>query len=255
MKESHVTSNRDYWDGMADDWIAAGERSWASAKPFWGIWGLPEEGINLLPKDMSGMSAIELGCGTGYVSGWMARRGATVTGIDNSSKQLETAARLAKEHNTDLDLIHGNAETVPLQDGTFDFALSEYGAAIWCDPYLWIPEAHRLLKSGGLLHFLGNHPLALLTTPPSGAESETQLHRPWFGMHMFDWREVEIDPGGVEFNLPIAEWMRLFRDTGFEIIDYLELQAPAEATGSQFNSPADWSQKWPAEQVWKLRKC
>lgn len=254
MNDSHVQANRTYWDDMADDWVAAGERSWAADEPFWGIWALPESCIGMLPEDMSGMTTIELGCGTGYVSGWMARRGAITTGIDNSSRQLETAKRLASEHSTELSLIHGNAENVPLPDASFDFAISEYGAAIWCDPYLWIPEAHRLLKPGGQLNFLGNHPLALLTTPLSGAESDTTLHRPWFGMHTFDWRDVEIDPGGVEFNLSIADWLALFREYGFEVLDYQELQAPPEATGSAFSSPAEWSKQWPAEQVWKLRK-
>lgn len=254
MNDSYVSDNRAYWDEMAHDWVSAGERSWATREPFWGIWALPEAEVNMLPTDMSGSTAIELGCGTGYVSGWMASRGADVTGIDNSSKQLETAARLARENNTDLKLIHGNAETVPLPSASFDFAVSEYGAAIWCDPFLWIPEAHRLLKPGGLLNFLGNHPLALLSTPLSGAASDSTLHRAWFGMHRFDWREVEIDPGGVEFNLSIASWMRLFRDTGFEIVDYLELQAPEDATGTAFASPAAWAKKWPSEQVWKLRK-
>jgi 16S rRNA G1207 methylase RsmC len=41
----------------------------------WGNWSLPEEELRLLPDDMTGMDAIELGCGTGYVSAWMARRG------------------------------------------------------------------------------------------------------------------------------------------------------------------------------------
>ena len=110
---------------MAEDWVAAGERSWAAEDPFWGIWQLPESGISMLPEHMSGMSAIELGCGTGYVSGWMARRGAKVTGIDNSARQLETAERLAEQHATNLNLIHGNAEEVPQPDATFDFAVSE----------------------------------------------------------------------------------------------------------------------------------
>ena len=93
--------------------------------------------------------AIELGCGTGYVSAWMRRRGASVYAIDNSERQLATARRLATEHGVEFTLHHGSAEAVPYPDHFFDFAISEYGAAIWCDPYLWIPEAHRLLRPGG----------------------------------------------------------------------------------------------------------
>ena len=104
----YVLKNRAHWDAHADEWVAGGERAWTS-EPSWGIWGIPESQLRLMPKDMTGMRAIELGCGTGYVSAWMARRGASVVGIDNSEHQLATAKRLAAEHNVDLELIHGNA--------------------------------------------------------------------------------------------------------------------------------------------------
>jgi SAM-dependent methyltransferase len=249
----HVRENRAYWDSMADAWILAGERSWRAKNPSWGIWHIPEAQLGLLPVDMSDMLSIELGCGTGYVSAWIARRGARVVGIDNSKRQLETAARLATEHGVDLTLHHGNAESVPYPDQHFDFAISEYGAAIWCDPALWIPEAHRLLKPGGELVFLGNTPLAMICTPPSGEACEPTLHRSYFDLRRLDWTEAEADPGGIEFNLPISGWLRLFRETGFEVVDFLELQAP-EGSEDRFNTPASWAQRWPAEQVWKLRR-
>ena len=99
---------------------------------------------------MTGTDAIELGCGTAYISAWMVRRGARVVGIDVSEEQLATARRLATEHDRDLELIHCNAEAVPYPDESFDFAISEYGAAIWADPYKWIPEAWRLLRPGAV---------------------------------------------------------------------------------------------------------
>jgi SAM-dependent methyltransferase len=202
---------------------------------------------------MSGLDAIELGCGTAYFSAWMARRGARVVGIDNSERQLATARRLAEKHNVELTLLHGDAEHVPYADNSFDLALSEYGAAIWCDPFVWIPEAHRLLRPGGVLLFLGNTPLAMVCTPLSGAPVEPVLHRNYFELHRLDWTTAEVDPGGVEFNLPISGWFRLFRETGFDVLDYRELQAP-EGGRDQFNTPAEWAQKWPSEQIWKLRK-
>jgi SAM-dependent methyltransferase len=248
----HARANRTYWDERAPEWVEAGERCWRDAEPSWGAWGLPESALHLLPADMTGMRAIELGCGTAYVSSWMARRGAHVVGIDNSERQLETARRLAREHGIALELVHGSAETVPCPDASFDFAISEYGAAIWCDPYVWIPEAHRLLRPGGELVFLGNAPLASLCMPPSGAPCEPILHRSYFDLHRLDWRNVPIDPGGVEFNLPISAWLRLFRDTGFELLDYLELQVPKDAP-DRFATPGAWARRWPAEHVFKLR--
>ena len=251
----HVAENRRHWDDMADEWVAPGERSWAG-EPKWGIWGVGQEVAPLLPGDLSGRRAIELGCGTGYVSAWMHRRGAEVYAIDNSSRQLDTARRLAAEHGIDdIEWVHGNAEDVPQPDASFDFAISEYGAAIWCDPYAWIPEAHRLLRSGGELVFLGNHPLMIICNAPDGDRPVGEhLERPYFGLHSVDWTKAVEDPGGIEFNLPISKWIALFRDTAFEVLDYWEIGAPDDATATQYWVPADWARKWPSEQAWRLRK-
>ena len=43
------------------------------------------------------LDVVELGCGTGYVSAWLARRGGRCVGLDNSAKQLETARMLQRE--------------------------------------------------------------------------------------------------------------------------------------------------------------
>ncbi|MEM7219637.1 MAG: class I SAM-dependent methyltransferase [Pseudomonadota bacterium] len=252
--DDHVLENRRYWDGMADDWVAAGERSWAAAEPSWGIWGLPEAELTLLPADMRGWRAVELGCGTGYVSAWMCRRGARVIGLDNSARQLATAIGLRARHAQSPHFIQANAEQLPLPSGAFDFAFSEYGAAIWCDPYRWLPEAHRVLRPGGLLTFFGNHPLAMLCMPPSGDAAQRMLHRRYEDLYRQDWTQVEIEPGGIEFNLPHGKWLALFRELGFEVLDYLELTAPPDGGTEKFGIPYEWARRWPAEHAWKLRK-
>lgn len=250
----HVAVNRVEWDADAVNWVASGERDWAS-EPAWGFWRIPESELRLLPEDMSGMDAIELGCGTGYVSAWMARRGARVVGIDNSARQLDTARRLAAEHGVDLTLIHGNAEAVPCADGAFDFAISEYGAATWCDPYAWIPEAHRLLRPGGELVFMGTTPFVQVCSPVDGSIPATErLERDYFGMHLFDWTDAVDEPGGIEFNLTISDWFRLFRDVGFDVVDYLEPRPTHGGQEVRFFVTADWARRWPVEQVWKLRR-
>ncbi len=250
----HVAENRRHWDTIADDWVAMGERAWALRVPTWGQWGVSDEECPMLPADMTGMAAIELGCGTGYVSAWMVQRGAEVTAIDNSERQLATAKRLANEHGADITFIHGNAETTGLADESFDFAVSEYGAAIWCDPERWIPEAHRLLRPDGRLVFLGNTPLTIVCTPADGSPVEHELHRSYFDVGRVDWTKVEIDPGGMEFNRPISAWFELFHRVGFVVENYLEPRAPVEATEMAFSVPATWARHHPSEQVWFLRK-
>ena len=183
--------------------------------------------MHLLPDDLAGRDVIELGCGTAYVSAWLARRGARVTGIDNSPAQLETARRLQASTGSSFPLLLGNAEEVPLPDASFDLAISEYGAALWADPYRWIPEAARLLRPGGELIFLTNGLLCILCVPDTEAEGPAtdRLRRPYFGMHRNEW------PGsdGVEFHLGYGDWIRLLRANGFEVIDLIELRPPPEA--------------------------
>lgn len=248
----YVLDNRAHWDRQAPDWVEMGERAWTE-EPSWGIWGIPESELSLLPADMTGMRAVELGCGTAYVSAWMARRGASCVGVDNSERQLETARRLAEEHGVELELVHGNAEEVPYPDGSFDFAVSEYGAAIWADPYRWIPEAARLLRSGGDLSFLGHHPLVMLTQErEDGADVTRSLLYPYFGLHRVDWSEG--DDRGTEFNLPISEWMRLFEVTGFDVLAFHEIRSPTPDEKNRFGVDAGWAHDFPSEQAWRLRK-
>ena len=102
--------------------------------------------------------------------------------------------------------------------------------------------------------FLGNHPLTNLCAPANGDTTDTRLHLGYPDLHQQDWRTAEIDPGGIEFNLVVSRWLSLFRETGFEVDDYIELLAPDSATGQQFYVTADWAKQWPSEQVWKLRK-
>lgn len=248
----HVAKNRAYWDAMAHEWVDRGRASWASPDPYWGIWQIPESEVHLLPDDLEGKDVIELGCGTGYVSAWLARRGAKPVGIDNSAEQLATARTFQEEFGIDFPLLHGNAEHVPFPAGSFDLAISEYGAAIWADPYKWIPEAARILKPGGQLIFMGNAPWIILTEPELEADGAAgiELLRPYFGMHRFEWPDSE----GIEFHLGYGDWIRLFRNSGFEVEDLIELRPGLEAESTYKWVTRDWARQWPAEQAWKVRK-
>lgn len=251
----HVARNRAAWDIFAADYVAPGERSWAQrpGEEAWGIFGIPEAELRLLPDDLAGLDAIELGCGTGYVSAWLARRGARPVGIDNSPRQLETAARLQREHGIDFPLLLGNAERVPYPDASFDYAVSEYGAALWADPYAWIPEAARLLRPGGRLMFLTSSVLTYLCAKEleSDGPLDATLRRPQLGMHRIEWPDGE---GEVEFHLPHGDWVRLLVASGFEIEDLVEIHAPPGATTSYGWMDAEWAAQWPCEEAWKVRR-
>jgi ubiquinone/menaquinone biosynthesis C-methylase UbiE len=256
MPDEHVLVNRASWDQDAPNWVERGRRSWAS-EPFWGSWGNPEAELHLLP-DLTGLDAVELGCGTGYGSAWMKRAGATsVVGLDNSTEQLGTARLLQAEFDMRFPLVHADAERPPFADASFDFALSEYGAAIWCDPYRWIPEAARILRPGGRLVFVGGATLMMMCfrTDDDTAPVETTLHSDYFGMHRFVWHNEDGRVDGIEFHLTHGDMFRLLRSCGFEIEDLLEVQALENSTSQVEDEVAlEWARRWPSVEVWKARK-
>jgi SAM-dependent methyltransferase len=244
----HARRNRAEWNADAPNWVARARENWAS-DPHWGMWTVPEAQLHVLP-DVRGLDVIDLGCGTGYWCAWFARLGASPVGLDLSEAQLETAAAMQREHGIDFPLVHASAEDAPFDDASFDLAFSEYGAAIWCDPYVWIPEAHRLLRPGGRLIFLGNSVLSMLCAPPDDTPLQTALVRDQFGMHRLEWE----DSDGVSFCLPHGETLRLLRDTGFDVEALHELQAPEGDEEVQFFVPRGWARRWPCEDVWVARK-
>jgi SAM-dependent methyltransferase len=245
----YVATNVADWTRQADRQRAVGRRNWA-AEPRWGIFGIPDAGLRVLPADADGLRCVELGCGTAYVSSWLARRGGRPVGVDPTPSQLRIASELQDEHELHFPLVRAPAEALPFRDGSFDFAVSEYGAAIWADPSRWIPEAARVLRLGGELVFLGNSSILMLCVPEEeDVAAGAALLRPQFGMHRFDWS----DPESTEFHLSHGDWIRQLRANGFEVLELLELRPPAGARTSYGFVTAEWARQWPCEEVWRVR--
>src|SRR5215204_1752468 len=246
----HVRVNRAAWDAAAAEDDALAERAWAEPDPSWGIWRIPEADVGALP-DVAGLDAVELGCGTAYFSAWLARRGARPVGVDQSKGQLATARAMQAEHGLEFPLIEADAEDVPLPDASFDFALSEYGASLWCEPERWIAEAARLLRPGGRLVFLTGSPLMILCSAPDSVVASERLERPQFGLHRVEWDDEE--GRSIEFHLPHGEMLRVLRAAGFDIEALHELRAPEGAsTPYEFVTP-EWARRWPCEEIWVAR--
>ena len=247
--DDHVAANRALWDARSAEWVEPGRRAWARDEITWGMWRVPESELQVLPA-VADRDVVELGCGTAYWSAWLARRGARVVGLDNSARQLATARMLQGEFGLDFPLVHADAEHAPFRDACFDVAISEYGAPIWCDPYRWIPEARRLLRSRGELIFLRNSVLFSLCAPDSDDPAGDRLVRGYFDLHRLEWS----DDHSVNFSLGTGRLIRLFRANDFEIIDCVDVQAPADRTAMFPYLTTAWAHKWPSEEIWRVRR-
>jgi SAM-dependent methyltransferase len=251
VSSDSIERNRAEWSEWAAEFVPGAERNWATDRISWGVWDVPETDIRVLPE-LDGKDVVELGCGTAYVSAWLARHGARPVGVDPTPAQLATARRMQNEHGPEFPLVEAPAEEVPLPDASFDLAVSEYGASIWADPYRWIPEAARLLKPGGHLVFLVNGTVFNLCSKDVEAPPDTTFQRDYFGMHRFEWS----DDDSVNFYLGYGDWIRLLRANGFEVERLVEIQAPEGAKPSRFEALPlpDWARQWPSEDIWVARK-
>jgi SAM-dependent methyltransferase len=235
-----TATNAQYTDAQA-------ERAWAPQELTWGVFSLPEASIDSPLGEVSGLDVVELGCGTAYFSAHLARRGARPVGIDPTPAQLATARRMMERTGIAFPLVEAPAERVPLPDASFDLAVSEFGASLWADPHLWIPEAARLLRPGGRLVFLTNSFVSYLCAIDEGGASET-LQRPQRGAYRMQWPGEE----GIEYHLAHGDWIDLLRTNGFEVTRLIELYAPDGAQAHDYYDyvTPEWASKWPHEEIW-----
>lgn len=248
--------NRAKWQLAAGFFGTLGEQNWRQTEPTWGIWSRSEDELNLLPADLSGKWCLDVGAGSGYILKWMVDRGAEAVGLEPTDNQLVNAIRFSQKHNAEIHLVQGFGERLPFADESFDFAISEYGAALWADPYEWIPEVGRVLKPGSQLVIYTDHMISYMTDngldEPDGEWTETLL-RSYFDSFKTKWSDDGSD--GIEYHLPPGKWIALFREAGFVIDELLELPVPDGAVSPFTWASVEWAQKWPAELVWKVHKA
>jgi ubiquinone/menaquinone biosynthesis C-methylase UbiE len=97
----------------------------------------------------SGVSVLDLCCGTGLVAGAAAARGATASGLDFSSAMLD----IARATHPALHFAEGDAEALPFPDRAFDAVVSSFGIHHVARPERALTEAWRVLRPGGRLAF------------------------------------------------------------------------------------------------------
>jgi len=134
----------------------------------WGDIRIPKE-LNELVKTKKPETSLELGCGLGRFSGFLAKRGIKATGVDFSSVAIENARKRVAGYEVKPSFITGdvtNLDSIKEQfDISFDVGcfhcLNEEGQK------KYVSEVYRLLKPGGthLMWALDNSPCDIDLNP------------------------------------------------------------------------------------------
>ncbi len=249
--DERIDINREVWTSVnAQHTDADARQRWASDEISWGLFGTPERTVGAL-GDVADLDVLDLACGTGYFSAWLVRVGARPVGVDLNAAQLATAREHQREFGVEFVLIEGNAEDLPLADGSFDLVVSEHGVGVWCDPDKWLAEAARVLRPRGRLVFLVNSVLSAMCAPAEGGVAgEVLLHA------QRDLAPVRWPGGGVEFHLSHGQWIAALRRHGFTVEAMHELYAEPDAAMPQYYDivTPEWASRWPAEELWVAAK-
>ena len=231
-EEASVRANRTYWDNSAEDYLAE-HGSFLGAKEF--IWcpeGVNEDDVNLL-GDVARRQVLEIGCGAGQCSRWVAEQGGIVTGCDVSSGMLEQAARLSRENPlsesaTPPTFLLADARQLPFPSGSFDIAFSSYGALPFVkDAEKVLAETARVLRPGGRWVFSVTHPLRWIF-PDVPGEDGLCVEYSYFDRTPYVELDEQGNPVYAEHHRTLGDWISLIYGAGFVLEKLTEPEWPED---------------------------
>ena len=96
-EEDRLARNRAVWfEVNAQFTDSDADTMWSVSDISWGLFRIPEAELGLVGA-VAEQRVVELGCGTAYLSAWLARAGAQVVAVDLSHHQLQTARRCQRD--------------------------------------------------------------------------------------------------------------------------------------------------------------
>lgn len=201
-------ANRDMRDTSAGDWLRR----------------LPQY---LYVADLiAGKRVLEVGCGTGAGSKFLADHGAAkVVGIDAEASAVDRARRVY--HRANLSFRHESLADMDMDDGGFDCVFVPDGMTVIKNPpvlrelrrvlaadghlVLSVASADRAAHAGGLSYYEVEEALSA-TFAPVRMVAQT----PFVAMSLVEYGDV--DEGKVVLDTSLVEWSRT---TDGEVVDYL----------------------------------
>ncbi|HJR26123.1 MAG TPA: class I SAM-dependent methyltransferase [Acidimicrobiales bacterium] len=136
-----------------------------------------EDTLKLLGA-VEGKRILDLGCGTGHNAIALARQGAKVIGVDESSDQVADARAACDREGVKVELHHAPlAELAFLRADTIDAALSVFGLAQVEDVDRVFRQVHRVLRPEMHLVLSLPHPAFAML---DAADPERRVHRSYW---------------------------------------------------------------------------
>lgn len=215
---------------MTDERRADAYAAWARSGEDWSFALVLPPLLELLPPPPA--RVLDVGCGEGRVGAELVRRGYGVVGVDASPRMVE----LAREHH---DAVVADARSLPFDSESFDVVVTVNALMEIDELEAVVQEAARVLRVGGVLCAVVEHPAA--SGPRVARYSQPERHT-W----PVTWRGVHLGLGGV--HRPLVEYsvaleragfrIDALRETGREGFDPLQLAIRASRTRERAGAAA-----------------
>jgi SAM-dependent methyltransferase len=172
----------------------------------------------------AGERVLDVAAGNGNATLAAARRFARVTSTDYVPHLLDKGAVRARAEGLDIQFQVADAEALPYEDGSFDVALSTFGAMFAPDQRRTARELVRVVRGGGRIGlanwtpegFIGQlfRVIAIYVPPPAGLQSPMLWGNEPRVVELFGPEATDIRCVRRDFNFryrSAAHWIEVFR--------------------------------------------
>ncbi|MDX2229038.1 MAG: bifunctional 2-polyprenyl-6-hydroxyphenol methylase/3-demethylubiquinol 3-O-methyltransferase UbiG [Leptolyngbyaceae cyanobacterium bins.349] len=142
-------NNLGYYDRWATEW-------WSQSAKVYALNYLNEPRFEYFDRHIAnwqGLNVLDVGCGGGFTCEFLAKRGAMVTGVDQSIACIHAAKDHAVEHELAIAYHPAHSECLPFADETFDVVTCVDVLEHVENLHQTLQEIHRVLKPGGTFCF------------------------------------------------------------------------------------------------------
>jgi ubiquinone/menaquinone biosynthesis C-methylase UbiE len=218
MSDGQLEETRDFWNRVADDWQIQvgddgdGNRRLNSDPVLWKFAG-----------DVNGLTVLDAGCGTGYLSKKLRDHGARVTGIDFSERMIE----IARAKHPDMDFrVDSCSELATVADEHFDMVIANYVLMDTPDLRATMGAFNRVLKTDGVAVLIFSHPCFPQERATVSENGEEICYR--WSFPYFESRKCTDPPWAhftsefIWFHRPLSDYWKAFMAAGFAVVDFEE---------------------------------
>ena len=216
--DHHDPETKAFWNRVADDWrIQVGHdgdanRILNSDPVLWAFAG-----------DVAGLTVLDAGCGSGYLSKQLSVRGARVIGIDFSERMIA----IAREQYAGIDFrVDSCSDLRTVGDAEIDLVAANYVLMDTPDLEGAVKAFHRVLRPQGVAVVVFSHPcFPQGRAIHRGANGEIQY--PWTFSY-FERRKCVDPPWGhftsefIWFHRPLSDYWMAFHASGFRVEGFEE---------------------------------